>query len=70
MKTKVFETSEGVELFFDEKNYSYSSSNITAVEAALKEDMDNYKRDPVGAAMAYNLMTIMVSMDRYHEMVS
>ena len=70
MKTKVFETREGVELFFDEENYDYSSSNIIAVEAALKEDMDNYKRDPVGAAMAHNLMTIMVSMDRYHEMVS
>ena len=39
MKTKVFETREGVELFFDEENYDYSSSNIVAVEAALKEDM-------------------------------
>ena len=70
MKTKVFETREGVELFFDEDNYDYSSSNIVAVEAALKEDMSNYLVDPQGAAMAHNLMTIMVSMDRYHEMVS
>lgn len=70
MKTKVFETREGVELFFDEENYDYSSTNIIAVEAALKEDMSNYKVDPLGAAMAHNLMTIMVSMDRYHEMVS
>lgn len=70
MKTKVFETREGVALFFDEKNYDYSSSNIQAVEAALKKDMSNYRTDPQGAAMAHNLMAIMVSMDRYHEMVS
>lgn len=70
MKTKVFETREGVELFFDEENYNYSSSNIVAIEAALKEDISNYRIDPKGAAMAHNLMAIMVSMDRYHEMVS
>lgn len=70
MKTKVFETREGVELFFDEEKYDYSSDNMQAVEAALKEDISNYRIDPQGAAMAHNLMTIMVSMDRYHEMVS
>lgn len=70
MKTKVFETREGIELFFDEEKYDYSSDNIQAVEAALKEDISNYRIDPQGAAMAHNLMTIMVSMDRYHEMVS
>jgi hypothetical protein len=70
MKTKVFETKEGVELFFDEENYDYSSSNIQAIEVALKEDMSNYRIDPQGAAMAHNLMAIMVSMDRYHEMVN
>jgi hypothetical protein len=70
MKTKVFETREGVALFFDEENYDYSSNNMQAVEAALKEDISNYKVDPQGAAMAHNLMTIMVSMDRYHEIVS
>ena len=70
MKTKVFETKEGVALFFDEENYDYSSDNMPAIEAALNEDMSNYKTDPQGAAMAHNLMTIMVSMDRYHEMVS
>lgn len=70
MKTKVFETKEGVELFFDEENYNYSSNNIEAIEAALKEDISNYKIDPGGAAMAHNLLAIMVNMDRYHEMVS
>lgn len=70
MKTKVFETKEGVALFFDEEKYDYSSDNMQAVEAALKEDISNYRIDPEGAAMAHNLMAIMVSMDRYHEMVS
>jgi len=70
MKQKVFETKEGVALFFDEEKYDYSSDNMQAVEAALKEDMANYLVDPQGAAMAHNLMAIMVSMDRYHEMVS
>lgn len=70
MKTKVFETREGVALFFDEEKYDYSSDNMQAVEAALKEDLSNYRIDPQGAAIAHNLMTIMVSMDRYHEMVS
>lgn len=68
MKTKVFETKEGVELFFDEEKYNYSSSNMQAVEAALKEDMSNYKTDPKGAAMAHNLMAIMQSMDVMREM--
>lgn len=63
MKTKVFETREGVALFFDEENYDYSSDNMQAVEAALKEDISNYLVDPQGAAMAHNLMTIMQSMD-------
>lgn len=63
MKTKVFETREGVALFFDEENYDYSSDNMVAIEAALKEDMSNYRIDPQGAAMAHNLMVIMQSMD-------
>lgn len=63
MKQKVFETKEGVELFFDEENYDYSSDNMPAIEAALNEDMSNYKTDPQGAVMAYNLMTVMQSMD-------
>lgn len=70
MKTKVFETKEGVALFFDEEKYDYSSDNMQAIETALKEDISNYLTDPQGAAMAHNLMAIMVSMDRYHEMVS
>lgn len=68
MKIKVFETREGVELFFDEENYDYSSDNMQAVEAALKEDMSNYRIDPQGAAMAHNLMAIMQSMDVMKEM--
>lgn len=63
MKTKVFETKQGVELFFDEEKYDYSSDNMQAIEAALKEDMSNYKIDPQGAAMAHNLMAIMQTMD-------
>jgi len=68
MKTKVFETRQGVALFFDEENYDYSSDNMSAIEAALKEDISNYKVDPQGAAMAYNLMVIMQSMDTIREM--
>jgi hypothetical protein len=68
MKTKVFETKEGVALFFDEENYDYSSDNMPAIEAALKEDMSNYRIDPQGAAMAHNLMVIMQSMDAIREM--
>ena len=63
MKIKVFETREGVELFFDEEEYNYSSDNMQAVEAALKEDMSNYRIDPQEAAMAHNLMAVMQSMD-------
>lgn len=68
MKTKVFETKQGVALFFDEKNYDYSSDNMQAVEAALKEDMSNYRIDPQGAVMAHNLMAIMQNMDAVREM--
>ena len=68
MKTKVFETKQGVALFFDEENYDYSSDNMQAVETALKEDMSNYRTDPQGAAMAHNLMAIMQNMDAVREM--
>lgn len=68
MKTKVFETCEGVALFFDEENYDYSSDNMQAIEAALKKDMSNYRTDPQGAAMAHNLMAIMQNMDAVREM--
>lgn len=63
MKQKVFETKEGVALFFDEEKYDYSSDNMSAVKAALKEDISNYKVDPQGAALAHNLIAIMQSMD-------
>ena len=69
MKTKVFETKQGVALFFDEEKYDYSSNNMPAIEAALKEDISNYRIDPQGAAMAHNLMAIMHSMDVMKEMV-
>ena len=62
-ETESIWTKEGVELFFDEEKYDYSSDNMPAVEAALKEDMSNYRTDPQGAAMAHNLMAIMQSMD-------
>lgn len=68
MKIKVFETREGVALFFDEEKYDYSSDNMPAVEAALNEDMSNYKIDPQGASRAHNLMAIMQSMDAMKEM--
>jgi len=68
MKTKVFETREGVALFFDEEKYDYSSDNMQAVETALKKDMSNYRIDPQGAAMAHNLMAIMQNMDAVKEM--
>jgi hypothetical protein len=68
MKTKVFETKQGVALFFDEENYDYSSDNMSAIEAALKEDMSNYRIDPQAAIMAHNLMAIMQNMDVMKEM--
>ena len=68
MKQKVFETKEGVALFFDEEKYNYLSDNMQAVEAALKEDISNYRIDPQGAAMAHNLMAIMQNMDAIREM--
>ena len=67
--TKVFETKEGVELFFDEEKYDYSSSNIIAVEAALTEDCNNYAIDPIAAQAAFNLLSIMENMDRMKEMM-
>ena len=68
MKTKVFETKQGVALFFDEEDYSYSSNNMSAVKAALKEDMSNYRIDPQAAIMAHNLMVIMRDMDAMKKM--
>jgi len=68
MKQKVFETKQGVKLFFDEEEYSYSSDNMPAIKAALKEDMSNYRIDPQAAIMAHNLMVIMHNMDAMKEM--
>lgn len=63
MKTKVFETRKGVALFFDEENCVFSSDNMPAVKAALKEDISNYKVDPLSASLAQNLMTTMENVD-------
>jgi hypothetical protein len=61
---KVFETKEGIALYFDEDKYTYQSENIDAVKTALNIDILNYQIDPKGAAMAHNLLVIMEDMDR------
>jgi hypothetical protein len=61
---KVFETKEGVVLYFDEDKYTYQSENIDAVKTALNIDILNYQIDPKGAAIAHNLLVIMEDMDR------
>ncbi len=61
---KVFETKEGVALYFDTDKYTYQSDDINAVLTALNKDILNYQKDPKGAARAYNLMVIMGDMDR------
>lgn len=59
---KVFETREGVVLYFDANNYTYQSDNIDAVKAALREDLNS--PDLCAAIMAHNILTIMSDMDR------
>lgn len=61
---KVFETKEGVTLYFDADKYTYQSDDIDAVKTALNIDILNYQIDPKGAAMAHNLLVIMEDMDR------
>ena len=61
---KVFETKEGIALYFDEETFTYHSENIDAVKTALNTDILNYQIDPKGAAMAHNLLVIMEDMDR------
>jgi hypothetical protein len=61
---KVFETKEGVVLYFNEEKYTYQSDNIEAVKNALNTDILNYQIDPEGAIMAHNLLIIMEDMDR------
>ena len=61
---KVFETKEGVILYFDEDKYTYQSENIDAVKTALNEDILNYQIDPKGAAMAHNLLLIIEDMNK------
>lgn len=67
---KVFETKNGVALFFDEDNYSYKCDNIETVKAALEEDIANYLIDADAAIMAHNLLVIMDDMDYQRCMLS
>lgn len=63
---KVLTTKNGTDLFFDEDNYSYQTSNVQDVVNCLQEDIDNYKVDTAAAAMAHNILTIMQDMDRHN----
>ena len=67
---KVFETKEGVALFFDEDNYSYKCDNIESIKAALEEDIANYLADVDAAIMAHNLLVIIDDMDYQKNMLS
>lgn len=51
---KVFETKNGVVLFFDGTNYS--SNNMPAVKAALREDIANVAVDPFAAKLAMSIL--------------
>jgi hypothetical protein len=51
---KVFETKNGVVLFFDGTNYS--SNNMLAVKAALWEDIANVAVDPFAAMLASSIL--------------
>ena len=51
---KVFEAENGVVLFFDGTNYS--SNNMPAVKAALREDIANVAIDPFGAMLAASIL--------------
>lgn len=51
---KVFEAKNGVVLFFD--GTSYSSNNMQAVKAALREDIANAAVDPFAAMLATSIL--------------
>lgn len=61
---KIFETKEGVVLYFDENTYTYQTDDIDAVKTALKKDVLNYQIDVNGAIMAHNILTMIEDMDR------
>lgn len=54
MTQKVFETKNGVALFFDGTNYS--SSDMSVVKAALQEDIANADIDPFAAKFATSIL--------------
>ena len=59
----VFKTKSNVKLFFDDETFSYECTDIDEVRNALEHDLANATVDPMGAAYAYNLLTIMTAMD-------
>ena len=61
---KIFETKEGVVLYFDESTYTYQTDDINAVKNALKKDVRNYQIDVNAAIMAHNILTMIEDMDR------
>lgn len=61
---KIFETKEGVVLYFDESTYTYQTDDINAVKNALKKDVHNYQIDVNAAIMAHNILTMIEDMDR------
>lgn len=61
---KIFETREGVVLYFDESTYTYQTDDINAVKNALKKDVHNYQIDVNAAIMAHNILTMIEDMDR------
>lgn len=66
MEQLIFQTKNGVKLFFDDERYDYRSENTQAVRDALKKDMVNFELDPISAVMAHNILQIMQSMDSKH----
>lgn len=66
MEQLIFQTKNGVKLFFDDERYDYRSENTQAVREALKRDMANFELDPISAVMAHNILQIMQNMDSKH----
>lgn len=66
MKQLVMKTKNGVELYYDDVNYEYTSTDMDAVMDALEEDVNN-ESDPEGVKMAASILNNMVMCDRYHD---
>lgn len=69
MEKLIFETKNGVKLFFDEERYDYRSENTQEVRKALKKDMSDFEVDPIAAVLAHNILQIMQSMDYKHDRI-